>query len=40
MERVHFQREQMLDELKDLTEKGIFTKVRTCAILVYPAYLT
>ncbi|TRM56153.1 U3 small nucleolar RNA-associated protein 6-domain-containing protein [Schizophyllum amplum] len=33
MERVHFQREQMLDELKDLTEKGIFTKEETHKIL-------
>ena len=40
MERVHFQREQMLDELKDLTEKGIFTKVRPHTIPVCSAYLT
>ncbi|KAL1693674.1 U3 small nucleolar RNA-associated protein 6-domain-containing protein [Schizophyllum commune] len=33
MERVHFQREQMLDELKDLTEKGIFTKEEVHKIL-------
>ncbi|KAJ7072541.1 U3 small nucleolar RNA-associated protein 6-domain-containing protein [Mycena amicta] len=33
MERVHFQQEQMLDELKDLVEKGIFTKVETKQIL-------
>ena len=28
MERVHFQQEQMLDELRDLVEKGLFTDVR------------
>nr|GAT57755.1 predicted protein [Mycena chlorophos] len=33
MERVHFQQEQMLDELKDLVEKGIFTKQETKQIL-------
>ncbi|KAL1748436.1 U3 small nucleolar RNA-associated protein 6-domain-containing protein [Schizophyllum fasciatum] len=33
MERVHFQREQMLDELKDLTDKGIFTKNEVHKIL-------
>ena len=27
MERVHFQQEQMLDELKDLVEKNLFTEV-------------
>jgi hypothetical protein len=27
MERVHFQQEQMLHELKDLVEKGLFTEV-------------
>ncbi|KAF7315267.1 Kinase-like protein [Mycena indigotica] len=33
MERVHFQQEQMLDELKDLVEKEIFTKLETKQIL-------
>jgi hypothetical protein len=28
MERVQFQQEQMLHELKDLVEKGLFTEVR------------
>ena len=28
MERVHYQQEQMLDELKDLVDKGLFTEVR------------
>lgn len=28
MERVHFQQEQMLHELKDLVEKNLFTEVR------------
>jgi hypothetical protein len=27
MERVHFQQEQMLEELKDLVEKNLFTEV-------------
>jgi hypothetical protein len=33
MERVHYQQEQMLDELKDLVERGLFTEVRTVALL-------
>ncbi|KAF7321436.1 Kinase-like protein [Mycena kentingensis (nom. inval.)] len=33
MERVHYQQEQMLDELKDLLEKGVFTKPETKQIL-------
>ncbi|KAJ7209616.1 U3 small nucleolar RNA-associated protein 6-domain-containing protein [Mycena pura] len=33
MERVQFQQEQMLDELKDLVDKGIFTKAETRQIL-------
>jgi hypothetical protein len=27
MERVQFQQEQMLEELKDLVDKGLFTEV-------------
>ncbi|KAI0036914.1 U3 small nucleolar RNA-associated protein 6-domain-containing protein, partial [Vararia minispora EC-137] len=33
MERVHFQQEQMLPELKDLVEKGLFTPAETKRIL-------
>ncbi|CAK5265704.1 unnamed protein product [Mycena citricolor] len=33
MERVHFQQEQMIPELKDLVEKGLFTKEETRSIL-------
>ncbi|KAH9485258.1 U3 small nucleolar RNA-associated protein 6 [Psilocybe cubensis] len=33
MERVHFQQEQMLDELKDLVEKNLFTEQETKMIM-------
>ncbi|KAL0956148.1 hypothetical protein HGRIS_002310 [Hohenbuehelia grisea] len=33
MERVHFEQEQMLDELKDLVEKGVFTVKETKEIV-------
>ncbi|KAF5330694.1 hypothetical protein D9619_006041 [Psilocybe cf. subviscida] len=33
MERVYFQQEQMLDELKDLVDKGLFTEQETKAIM-------
>ncbi|KAF8971048.1 U3 small nucleolar RNA-associated protein 6-domain-containing protein [Flammula alnicola] len=33
MERVHFQQEQMLDELKDLVEKNLFTEKETKQIM-------
>lgn len=33
MERVHFQQEQMLDELKDLVEKNLFTEQETKQIM-------
>jgi len=39
MERVHFQQEQMLDELKDLVEKNLFTEVclwLTCVLFSKP----
>ncbi|KAF9474566.1 hypothetical protein BDN70DRAFT_815448, partial [Pholiota conissans] len=33
MERVHYQQEQMLDELKDLVERGLFTEQETRMIM-------
>lgn len=32
MERVHFHQEQMLPELKELEEKGIFSQVRQTSL--------